>query len=75
MYEIKTEGVYEGFSKDKNMFNFSNYSTKSNFYNDWDKLVVDKMKDETAGVAMKELFGLKTKKYFFWYMIVISIKK
>ena len=31
MYEIKTEDVYEGFNsdKDKKMFGFSNYLTKS----------------------------------------------
>ena len=28
MYEIKTKDVYEDFSNDKEMFNFSNYSTK-----------------------------------------------
>ena len=28
MYEIKTEDVYEDFSKDKEMFDFSIYSTK-----------------------------------------------
>ena len=28
IYEIKTEDVYEDFSSDKEMFNFSNYSTK-----------------------------------------------
>ena len=28
-YEIKTEGVYEEFRSDKEMFDFSNYSTKS----------------------------------------------
>ena len=27
-YEIKTEDVYEDFSNDKEMFDFSNYSTK-----------------------------------------------
>ena len=30
MYEIKTEDVYGNFSSDKEMFDFSNYSTKSN---------------------------------------------
>ena len=30
MYEIKTEDVYEEFSNDKQMFDFSNYSAKSN---------------------------------------------
>ena len=29
MYEIKTEDVHENFSGDKEMFDFSNYSTKS----------------------------------------------
>ena len=28
MYELKTEDVYEDFSKDKEMFNFSNYSAE-----------------------------------------------
>ena len=28
MYEIKTEDIYEGFSSDKEMFDFSNYSIK-----------------------------------------------
>ena len=28
MYEIKTEDVYEDYSSDKEMFDFSNYSTK-----------------------------------------------
>ena len=28
MYEIKTEDVYEDFSSNKEMFDFSNYSTK-----------------------------------------------
>ena len=28
MYEVKTEDVYEDFSKDKKIFHFSDYSTK-----------------------------------------------
>ena len=28
MHEIKTEDVYKSFSNDKQMFDFSNYSTK-----------------------------------------------
>ena len=28
VYEIKTEDVYEGFSKDKEILNFSNYLAK-----------------------------------------------
>ena len=43
MYEIKSEGVYEGFTKDTEMLNFSNYSSKSKC-DDSNKLIVGKMK-------------------------------
>ena len=33
MYEIKTKDVYEDFSNDKEMFNFSNFSAKWKYYN------------------------------------------
>ena len=58
MYVIKTEDVYEDFSSDIQMFDFSNNFTKSKYYNDSNKLVIGKMKDETAGVAIKRFFGL-----------------
>ena len=32
MYEIKTEDAYKDFSKDKEMLDISNYSTKSKYY-------------------------------------------
>ena len=63
MYEIKTEDVYKDFSNNKEMFDFSNDSTKSKCYDNSNKLVVGKMKDETAGVAIEEFVGLKTKMY------------
>ena len=65
MYAIKTEDIYEDFSKDKEMFDFSNYSAKSKYYDDSNKLVVSKMKDETVGVAIKEFVGSKPKIYSF----------
>ena len=37
MYEIKVEDVYEDFIKDRGMFNFSNYSTKSKYYDNSNK--------------------------------------
>ena len=61
MYEIKTEDVYKDFSNDKEMFNFSNYSAKSKYYDKLIKLVVGKLKNETAGVAIEEFAGLKPK--------------
>ena len=47
MQKIKTEYV------------FSNYSANSKYYDDSNKLVVGKMKDETSGIAIKEFVGLK----------------
>ena len=47
MYEIKTEDVYEDFSNNKEMFHSSNYSTKSKYYDNSNKLMVGKMNDET----------------------------
>ena len=37
IYEIKTEDVHEDFSNDKEMLDFSNYLTKSKYYNDLKK--------------------------------------
>ena len=45
------------------MFDFSNYSTKSKYCDNWNKLVVDKIKNETAGVDTEEFVGLKPKIY------------
>ena len=47
------------------MFDFSNYSTKSKCYDNLNKLVIGKMKDETGGVAIEEFVGLKPKMYSF----------
>ena len=63
IYEIKIEDVYEDFSNDKEMFDFSNYSTKSKYYDNLNKLVAGKMKDETASAAIEEIVGLKPNMY------------
>ena len=44
MYGIKAEDVYEVFSSNKEMFDFSNYSTKSKCYDDSNKLIFGNMK-------------------------------
>ena len=75
MYEIKAEDVYKDFRKDKKMFNFSNYSLKSKYYDDLNKLVVKKLKDETGAVATEEVVGLMPRSIHFWYMIVVRINK
>ena len=72
MYEIRTEDVYEDFSSDNQMFDFSNYSIKSKYYDNLNKLNIGKMKDETGGVAIEEYVGLKPKTYSF---LIDNIKK
>ena len=42
---------------------------KSKYYNNSTKLVVGKIKDDTAGVAMKNLLD------HIWWTIIVSIKK
>ena len=64
MFEIKLEGVCEGCSNNKE-FDFTNYSTKSKYCDNSNKLVIGKIKDENAGVAVKQFVGLKPKIYSF----------
>ena len=47
------------------MFNFSNYSDYSKYYDDSNKLVFGKMKGETAAIAIKDILPLKPKTYSF----------
>ena len=58
MYEMKMEDVYEDFSKDREMFDFGNYSAESKYYDDSNKLVVGKMEYKTVGVAIKKFVRL-----------------
>ena len=45
------------------MFDFSNCSTKSKYYNDSNELLIGKIKDETGDVAIEGFVGLKPKMY------------
>ena len=68
MYEIKTEDIYEDFSKDRSIYGFTNFGklsiffskfriflTNSKYYDDSNKLVVGKMENEAGSVDVKEL--------------------
>ena len=63
MYGIKTEIVQENFSSNKEIFEFSNYSTMSKYYDDSKKLVIGKMKDKAGCVAIIAFVVLKQKMY------------
>ena len=45
------------------MFDFSNYSKDSKFFDETNKKVIGKMKDEFGGVIVIKLIGLKSKIY------------
>ena len=47
--EIKSEDVYEEFFKHKHLFDFSNYPEDSKFFDQANKKVIGKIKDESEG--------------------------
>ena len=51
------------FYADKHLFDFSGYEKESPFYNDGNKKVISKMKDELNGEFIEELIGLRAKIY------------
>ena len=62
-YKIKSKNVYENFFKWKDLFDFSNYLKDSKFFDDTNKKVIGKMKDEYSGVIIDQFIGLKSKMY------------
>ena len=60
-YEIKSKNVYEEFFKHKHLFDFSNYPKDSKFFDQANKKVIGKMKDESEGKIIDEFVGLKSK--------------
>ena len=61
-YEIQSGDVYEEFFSRK-MFDFSNCPKDSKFFDETNKKVIGKMKDEFGGVIVDEFVGLKSKMY------------
>ena len=62
-YETKSKNVCEEFYNWKDFFDFSNYSKDSKFFDESNKKVTDKMKDEYGGVIIDEIIRLKSKMY------------
>ena len=62
-YQIQTVNVYEDFYADKQLFDFSGYRKESPFYNDENKKVIGKMKEELNGEIIEEFVGLRDEMY------------
>ena len=58
-----TEDIYEQFFKHKHLFDFSNYPKDLQFFDETNKKVIGKMKDESEGEIADEFVGLKSKIY------------
>ena len=63
MYEIEADDVYKDFWKDKHLFDNSDYPKNSPFFDNSNKKVIGKFKDEAAGIPIVEFVGLKPKMY------------
>ena len=62
-YEIEAKDVYKDFSKNRDMFDNSDYDKNFKYCFDNNKKVIGKMKDEAAGVPITEFVGLRSKMY------------
>ena len=72
-YEIKSENIYEELYKQKDLFDFINYSKDSKFYDDTNKKVIDKTKDVYGVVGIDEFIGLKSKMYSIKKQMVVNL--
>ena len=63
VYQIKDGNVYDQCYKDNELFDFSGYSKYSIYFDDTNKKVLGRMKDEFNGIKIDEFVGLKSKMY------------
>ena len=59
-YETKSEDVYEDLFKHKYLFDFTNFSKNSNFYDSPNKMVVDQTKIVYKEIPVNNFIGLKS---------------
>ncbi|XP_068707842.1 uncharacterized protein [Montipora foliosa] len=62
-YEIETEDVYRDFWNDKDKFDNSDYPENSPCYDNTNKKVIGKFKDECQSIPVAEFIGLRSKMY------------
>ena len=62
-YEIEADDVYQDFWKDKHLFDNSDNPKSSPFFDDANKKVIGKFKDEASGIPIVEFVGLRSKMY------------
>ena len=73
IYERKSENVYKEFFRWKDLFDFSNHSKDSRVFNEANKKVIGKMKDEFSGVIVSDFVELKSKMHSIKTLLVKNI--
>ena len=63
------------FFKWQDLFDFSNYSKESKFFDEANKKVIGKMNDELGGVMVIEFVGLKSKMYSKKKLMVMNVNQ
>ena len=63
LVDTKTKDVYKDKSETKDECDFSDYPTDHRLYDETNKKVIGKLKDECAGAAIAEYIGLRPKLY------------
>ena len=61
--EIKSKDVYENFFKHKHLFDLSNYTKDSKFFDTVNKRVIRKMKDKFKGIPINKFIESKSRMY------------
>ena len=63
LVDIKTDDVYQDMLKFKDEYDLSDYPPSHFLYNETNKKVICKMKDECAGIPIAEYIGWRLKLY------------
>ena len=66
-YVVKTENIYQDMVEDQYLYDFSAYPEDHPLYNNINKKVIGKFKDELNGIPMEEFVGLRPKCYSLKY--------
>ena len=70
MFSIKTKDSYENCNSNKEIFDLTNYSTRSKYYDHSNKLAIIKMEDGSSNFGIKEFARLKSKN-----IVIVSIRQ
>jgi hypothetical protein len=68
-YHIKTEDIYKDIESNKNDYDLSDYPKDHFLYDDTNKKVIGKFKDECSSIPISEFVGLRSKLYAFQYAV------